>query len=210
MVSRIHLTLLIGIAAGIWATLLYFSGISVPLDYIRPLPTVIGILTILFLIFDRWLWKLSFFYPWFVSMPNLSGAWKGQIISTWIDKKTGQQISPIDAVLIIYQTYSSLNLRMITKESKSDLLSGNFIQNNVGPQKIAGIYNNIPNILVRERSPIHYGGLLLEIHKGKNTILEGEYWTDRDTKGVLKFEKHLEKKFDSFDSACAAFQKRCN
>lgn len=95
---------------------------------------------------------------------------------------------------------------MITKESKSDLLSGNFLQNEAGPKKIAGIYNNIPNIMVRERSPIHYGGLLLEIHSEGNPLLEGEYWTDRGTKGTLKFDTRLNKKFDNYDHALSNFQ----
>lgn len=201
MIPRLHLTTLIGIAAVIWAFFLLLSGVTLTKELFDPFSKVIGVLVIVLFIFDKWLWKLSFFHPWFVSSPDISGTWRGKIVSSWIDDKTGELIEPIDAFLVIYQTFSSINIQLITKESKSDLLSGNFIQNVTKPKKIAGIYNNIPNILSRERSPIHYGGLLLEIHTGDRTTLEGEYWTDRNTKGILKFDKRVKKFVNSYDSA---------
>jgi hypothetical protein len=206
MISRLQLSTLIGIIAALWAFLLILAGNSITMDFFRPLSTVTGILVILLLIFDKWLWKLSILHPWFVSIPDVSGTWNGKIISSWKDEKTGNPIEPIDAFLVIYQTYSSINIRMITKESKSDLLSGNIVQNQAGPDKIAGIYNNIPDLLVRDKSPIHYGGLLLEIHTGERTVLEGEYWTDRDTKGTLRFDKRMKKRCDDFDSALSLLQ----
>jgi hypothetical protein len=206
MISRSHLTALIVTAGIIYSILLLISGVSVTTDYLRPIPSVIGILAIVLLIFDKWIWKFPFLYPWFISTPDVSGTWKGQIISSWEDDKTEIPVEPIDAFLVIYQTFSSINIRMVTKESKSDLLSGNIIHNQAGPDKIAGIYNNIPNILIRERSPIHYGGLLLEIYNGEQTNLEGEYWTDRNTKGTLRFNKRVKKTCDNFSNALYLFE----
>lgn len=206
MISRLHLTTLIGLIVGIWTIFLILADISITREFFDPFSKVVGIIVIVLLMFDKWLWKLSFLHPWFVSKPNISGTWRGKIISLWSDPKTGEPIEAIDAFLVIYQTFSSINIRMITKESKSDLLSGNFIRNEAGPQKIAGIYNNIPNLMIRERSPIHYGGLLLEIHTDGNTLLEGEYWTDRDTKGTLKFDIRVNKHFDNYDNALLNFQ----
>jgi len=206
MIPRLHLTTLIGIIFGIWAFFMILSGIAITSDFFKPFSLVVGIVGIVLLLFDKWLWKFPIIHSLFVPFPDVSGTWKGKIVSSWINKETGEPVQPIDAFLIIYQTYSNLNIRMITKESKSDLLSGNFISNNAGPHKIAGVYNNIPNIMIRERSPIHYGGLLLEIHNSEKLILEGEYWTDRDTKGSLLFDKNVKKTFDNFDSALSAFQ----
>jgi len=182
------------------------GGIPITNDFFRPFSFVVGIVGILLLLFDKWLWKLPVIHSLFVPFPDVSGTWKGQIVSSWKDAKTGEQREPIDAFLVIYQTYSSINIRMITKESKSDLLSGNIIQNQSGSDKIAGIYNNFPNLLIRDKSPIHYGGLLLEINNGEKTILEGEYWTDRDTKGTLRFDIRMKKICDNFDSALSLLQ----
>jgi len=206
MIPRLHLTTLIGVIFGIWAFFMILSGIAITSEFFKPFSLIVGIVGIILFLFDKLLWKFPIIHSLFVPFPDVSGTWRGQIISTWKNEKTGEPIEPIDAFLVIYQTYSSLNIRMITKESKSDLLSGNIIQNQAGPDKIAGIYNNIPNILVRDKSPIHYGGLLLEIHNGEKTVLEGEYWTDRDTKGTLRFDKRMKNTCDDFNSALSLLQ----
>jgi hypothetical protein len=206
MISRLHLTTLIGVVFGVWAFFMILSGIAVTREFFKPFSLIVGIVGIILLLFDKLLWKFPIIHLLFVSFHDVSGTWKGQIISTWKDEKTGEMIPPIDAFLVIHQTYSTLNLRMITKESKSNLLSGNFIPNDAGPQKIAGIYNNIPNLSVRDKNPIHYGGLLLEIHIGEKTILEGEYWTDRDTKGTLRFDKRVRKTSDNYANALSLFE----
>ena len=206
MIQRLQLTTLIGITAIIWGFFLLAAGYPLTKDLFDPFSKVVGFLVIVLFIFDRWLWKLPIVHAIFVPFSDVSGTWKGQIISSWIDEKTGKPIDPIDAFLVIYQTYSSINIQMITKDSKSDLLSGNIIQNSSGPEKIAGIYNNTPNLLVREKSPIHFGGLLLEIQTGEKTILNGEYWTDRGTKGTLHFDKRMKKTCDNFDNAVSLLQ----
>jgi len=206
MIPRLQLTTLIGIAALIWAFFLLISGFPLTKEFFDPFSKVIGVLVIVLFIFDKWLWKFPILHPWFVSFPDISGTWKGKIISSWIDDETGEQIEPIDAFLVIHQTFSSINIQMITHESKSDLLTGNFILNGTNTKKIAGIYNNVPNLLSREKSPIHYGGLLLEIHTAGSENLEGEYWTGRNTKGILKFDLRVNKIFDNFDSALTNFQ----
>lgn len=206
MIPRIQLTTLIGVIFGIWAFFMLFTGIPITSEFFKPFSLVVGIVGILLIIFDKWLWMIPVLYPWFVSTPDLSGTWNGKIISSWIDVKTGEPIPSIDAFLVIYQTYSSINIRLITRESKSDLLSGNFIQNASGPTKIAGVYNSIPNSLLRDSSPIHYGGLLLEVHNGEKIILDGEYWTDRNTKGTLYLDKRMKKTCDNFESALSLLQ----
>jgi len=207
MIQRLHLTTLIGVTAIIWGFFLLAAGYPLTKDLFDPFSKVVGMLVIVLFLFDRWLWKLPIIHAIFVPFSDVSGTWKGQIISSWKDEKTGNSIEPIDAFLVIFQTYSFINIRMITKESKSDLLSGNIIQSPAGPEKIAGVYDNIPNLSVREKSPIHFGGLLLEIQTGDNTILNGEYWTDRGTKGTLHFDKRMKKTFDNFDSAVTLFQR---
>ena len=206
MIPRLHLTTFIGLIFGLWAIFMILAGFQITSDFFRPFSLVVGAVGILLLLFDKWLWKFPIIHPIFVPFPDISGTWRGQITSLWKDETTGKQIPPIDAFLVVHQTYSSLNLRMITKESRSDLLSGKIIPNRSGPHKIAGIFENIPNIMVRDRSPIHYGGILLEFHKGILPVLEGEYWTDRDSKGYLKFENNLKKSFDNYDNALLAYR----
>jgi len=86
------------------------------------------------------------------------------------------------------------------------LLSGNFIQEGLGSRKIAGIYKSEPNVMRRDGDPMHYGGLLLEVCSCSDACLEGEYWTDRNTKGTLRFDQRVPKIIDNYDLAHLHFQ----
>ena len=48
-----------------------------------------------------------------------------------------------------------------------------------------GVYSNEPKHSIRNRSPIHYGTLKLNIIGNPVTALSGHYWTDRGTQGEL-------------------------
>lgn len=46
-------------------------------------------------------------------------------------------------------------------------------------------YANTPKLGLRRGSPPHLGGAALTIFGEPPTRIEGEYWTDRDSKGTL-------------------------
>lgn len=189
MVSRFHLTTITLIAAGIWALLLLLQGTSVTAAFFRPLSNVLGIIVVLLSLFDKWGWRLRLLRPWFLIVPDLNGVWKGRLVSNWTDPQTRQRIPPIDATIDIRQTFSSIQLRLKTNESESELLSGGLVRKADGTYQVVGVYRNTPQLLLRERSPIHHGGLILDVIGNPPSALRGEYWTDRNTQGELRFEE---------------------
>lgn len=75
-----------------------------------------------------------------------------------------------------------------------------------GIYRIAGIYRNEPRVeLQGERSEIHHGSLLLEVHGTPPTSMEGHYWTDRGTQGTMIIADRKRKIFDNFKATSAAF-----
>jgi hypothetical protein len=54
-----------------------------------------------------------------------------------------------------------------------------------GTYRVTGVYRNEPKLSVRERSPIHYGALVLDVLGDPAKDLAGHYWTDRSTRGEL-------------------------
>ena len=206
MISRLHLTVLIVVAAIVWGTVLILEGVSVSASWFKPIGAVVGALMIILLVFDKWLWKLRFLYPWFVSIPKLNGTWKGTLLSSWKNPETEQTVPPIEAYIAIRQTFSTLNIRLMTKESHSVQLAGDFIKKG-GVHVLAGTYRNEPNILIQDRSPIHHGGLKLNVQGKKNIRLEGHYWTDRSpvqTKGTMRFIARSSTMFDDYERASKA------
>lgn len=204
MITNIQLSTLVFIMAIIWGILLMLQGTPLSIDLFKPFSNVTGVLVILLAFFDKWAWHWRIFYPWLVSTPYIDGTWKGKIHSNWVNPKTKPKIESIDAYLVIRQKFSKVHARLITKESNSELLAGEIIKNSDETWQFVSAYRNTPKMMIRERSPIHHGAMILSI-KGQPPIgLDGQYWTDRNTQGEITFSGFNKKKFEDFSSASTA------
>lgn len=201
MISRQHLTTLLGLTAILWGALLLIGGMHPALSLAGPFPTVVGVLSILLGLFDKWLWRIPWLHPWFVSTPNVRGTWQGEIIPSGMDLETDQPYRSIRGYLVIRQTYSSISIRLITQESSSELLAGSIAESIDKLYTIFGTYRNTPRLKRRDESPIHYGGLFLDVRGVPADSLDGQYWTDRSTRGELHFHKRDKAIIQSFEQA---------
>ena len=198
--SRLHLGAFLFVAALIWGLLLIVSGVSVSLAWLKPIGIVVGALSVVVACFDRWIWRLRLLHPWFVSIPDINGTWKGTLNSSWTKDGSGSSAPSIPAYLCVRQTFSAVRMRLMTKESASELLIGNVSKDGTAVL-VVGVYRNTPDVLLRDRSPIHYGAILLHVQGDASMRLEGEYWTDRDTKGRMRFASVSPEHFDDFERA---------
>ncbi len=206
MASRIHVTTLVLVAAAIWALLLVFQGVAVTPEFFTPLGVVVGVLVLLLTAFETFLWRLPWLHPWFVSVPNIRGTWRGSLVSISTDSTTGQRPPAIETYVSIHQTFSSIQIRLMTNESSSSLLSGSIAGTPDGNYEISGVYRNTPRIGVRDRSPVHHGAILLGVIGSPPSALNGEYWTNRGTKGELRLESRIAKLSHDFDEARQHFR----
>ena len=176
---------LVGLIVVIWAVVLLVQGHPVPLDYLKAFSYVITGVSFSLLLWERWLWSLRMFRPWLTTRPDLRGTWKGHLVSSWVDPNTQRGRGEIETYLVIRQTYSTIDVRLLTAESGSVSLSANIVADGEGIHVVAVVYRNTPRALLRERSPIGHGGMLLYVRGTPIHQLDGEYWTDRETKGEL-------------------------
>lgn len=208
-----QIQVLIYILATIWAIILAFDGIMpFTLAFYKPMTLVTAIGIILIGVFDKWLWKWNILRPWFVKMPNISGTWKASIDSNYINPETQEPQKNIEAYFIIKQTFSSIKIRLLTNESSSDLLGGELVEDkNNSRYSITGVYFNEPKQSKRSDSPMHYGALFCKIIINNNNILlEGEYWTSRNSQGEIKFQKRIKEHCSSFNECISAFTDNAN
>jgi hypothetical protein len=203
MISRIQLSTLLALSAIIWGIALILNGVSVSPDLAKPFSIVLGAVSLALGLFEKWVWRLPLLHPWFVSRPNLRGTWAGKVIPFGVDLQSQEPIPPIQAYLVIRQTFSSISIRLITLESDSELLAGSIIESADGLNAVFATYRNTPRLQVRDQSPMHYGGLLLRVNGDPPKALHGQYWTDRNTRGELQFEFRANKFAVSFDEAAA-------
>lgn len=201
MLSRLHLSALLLVAAALWGGMLVFEGVAVSGRWFRPFSTVVGVVLLLLVAFDLWAWRLRFLQGWFVPRPDLRGTWRVELHSDWTDPTTNQIVGPIAAYLVVRQTFSTLSLRMLTPESSSELVAAEISKAVDGTYRLAAVYRNEPKLSIRDRSPIHYGAIVLDVQGDPVTDLVGHYWTDRSTRGQLKTIGRDVRLFSSFERA---------
>src|SRR5207244_11924970 len=98
------------------------------------------------------------------TFPDLSGTWRGQLLSTWKDPTTGQGVAPIPITIWIRQGLFSTSIKLRTGESSSHstrcLLEAD---PEAGRFRFWYSYDNTPQAEFRHRSARHEGVGWLEL-----------------------------------------------
>ena len=191
-------------AVAFWAIVLLVTGQKLSSDLLRPLSTVTSGVVLLSIAFELWLWKLPFLHGWLVKRPVLTGTWRAELRSNWKDP-TGAVIPPVEGYVVIRQTFLNLSLRLLTKESSSHLVGTEIVCSVDGLYCVSGVYRNEPRYQDRSHSEIHFGAVWLQVIDTPAQMLEGHYWTDRNTAGEMLLTDRQPTKFQDFQSAQAYY-----
>ncbi len=186
-----------------WAAALYLGNRALTPDQFKSFSTYLPIVPVLALAFDKYLWRVRIKGHGIVSTPVLVGTWKGKLTSSYRSPGSMEPAGSIDAYLVVHQTFSSIQVMLMTEQSCSTLLSGSIRTEAGEPSQVMGIYRNTPGLRFRDSSRIHFGAVVLSVSGTASTILRGEYWTDRDTKGELVFDTHDKRGYKSFKDAAS-------
>lgn len=184
----------------LWSATLALRGVDVELSWLTLLGGVAGVIVVLVLFFDHYLWRTAA-ARWLARRRVLRGTWRGTLTSTWKDGDSGASPGPLEAYLAVDQTYSDVQMTLLTRESKSRSVTASFDDPARGQCVLSGIYLNTPDLLIQDRSRIHRGAIMLEVSGRPARRLAGFYFTDRDTKGELAFDGYASKLYDDFDEA---------
>ena len=170
----------LAIYAGLYLLLI---GIRQPtlIELLKLVPTTVTLELLVVLAFKKWIWKWKILHPWFVVIPDLSGKWEGTLHYIWNGKEGDR-----DTNLTIIQSFNHIVVKLETIESSSRSVAASFdIDERRGIYDLYYTYINEPLITIQDRSKIHYGTTRLSFDLNENTTIRGEYWTSRDTKGVM-------------------------
>lgn len=197
MISRLQISGILLVAAGIWGVALLLAGVPVTAAWFKPFSVVVGALVLILSAADKWLWRIRWLRPWLFNMPDLNGTWKVAI------RPIAPESSPqkVGAYMVIRQTFSTISLRLLTAESRSETLSAHVVRRDDGTYSLAAVYRNTTRLQVRERSPLHHGALLLDVHGDPPDSLAGQYWTDRLSQGELVLSARNATLAHSFEQA---------
>jgi hypothetical protein len=202
--SRPVIQAIIAIAVIVWAAGLTLQGVAVDSSWLRWFGLAVGAATLVLMAFDRWLWRLPPVRR-ATGRADLSGTWGGEFRSTWADGTTPAVGQPREAYLVVRQTYSKISVCLLTEESHSNSIVASLESPKEQAARLTYTYTNVPRLLMQDRSRIHHGSAFLDVHGAGPDLLEGCYWTSRDTKGELRFDQHLRRLHTEFLGARAAF-----
>lgn len=207
MLTRLHISSFIALTIAVWLIALWVQGMPVlSIEFIKPFSIVVGAITFIAMIVNKYAWSWRIFRGWYVNRPDLRGTWKVELKSNWVNPETNEGVPPIIGYAVIRQSLTSLSLRLMTKESRSKLIAHSIEKEDDGLFRLAAIYRNEPKIeLQGDRSEIHHGSFSLEVHGTPVESMEGHYWTDRGTKGSMTLTEKKTKLFDTYEQALSNY-----
>ena len=144
-------------------------------------------LVVLFTLWDRWAWRWKAFVG-HSGIPDLNGTWLGEYVAEWVDDHDDRGTKTSSAVLFISQNFTTLSVTLITEESKSYSLLSHVTRLESGEYRVNYEYANTPLSKFRQTLPNHLGSAQLTIASARGAELVGEYWTNRMSRGTLRFE----------------------
>lgn len=169
-----------------YAAALYLSGVHIQAGWKQALSYLPTVLTLLLTLWDIWLWRQPPFHR-FVQRPLLLGTWQVWLKPTAESHiPSGGNRGPIEAYVVIDQSYWSITIRQYTAESHSDSKAYVWTGEEGGARSLIFVYANTPKHEFEARSRAHLGTTLLDIVGVKPEALTGCYFTDRYTKGDME------------------------
>lgn len=140
------------------------------------------IILVLFSFVWRYLWQwIPKLNEWL--FPDINGLWDVEIHWIWQEKK-GVKHGEVH----IKQNIFTLSMELFTDESESETLVVQPKKNSEsGRLHLYYIYRNEPKSTTPLES--HIGTAILKFPPQNTSLLEGNYFTDRNTKGVLKLKR---------------------
>ena len=207
--TRLHISVFLALTVLAWALVLVVEGTPFSREHLTPFGTVVSLLVMLSLAFERVLWHQRHLH-WFFHRPDLRGTWCVELQADWVNPGTREPTPLIVCYMGVTQTLSTLQMHLMTPESESWFIADRIraSPNGLGYQ-IVGVYTNKPQMNLRGvRSEMHQGALILDSHgpNARPETLTGEYWTDRKTTGRMTFTRRIPTVITRFDAADLAFR----
>lgn len=185
----------------IWISILLLTKTPLEINWeaLKKLPDVVTVYVLLAFVFAKWLWRWPIFKDWLVPFPDLEGTWQGELVSKSPNSPAGTTQNRIPVVLVVRQSFSSINCVLYSRESESYSTAGQ-IDDSTGIVRLNYNYTNRPKAAIRDRSAIHDGAASLRVISLPEFALEGEYWTSRCTAGDISLKYRSRELLDDFPS----------
>lgn len=190
----------ISIASVIAILYLSVSGKPTLKEILRGVSFGVTTATTFWLLYNNWLWKFIPFNK-LINRPNLNGTWKGVLVSDW-KNDNGEGVPPKEIFIVIRQNFLNLHITSFTDNFMGvSYVESLLIDKEKGVKKVIYIYKKETSDLGKQES--NEGTCELRIIQNDKR-LEGKYWTNIKTNGVLKLEKLLDSHIETYSEGVKA------
>ena len=166
--------------------LLLYESIEGLLVIFRTAATSVSIVVLFWGLYFKWLWKCSLFKR-LLYRPNISGTWKGSLASDWKDEKD-LPIQPKVFFIVIRQNFLNTSLTTFTDNFLGVSYAENLLLDDLrGEKKLVYLYRKDTADVGMQES--NEGACELRIDERLPMNMEGRYWSNIKTKGVIKVFK---------------------
>jgi hypothetical protein len=187
--------LVIGLAAALWLGVALALKAPVDASWLKPAGVVMSAVVLLLLGFDRWAWR---WLPTSVmKRPKLHGTWKATL--EW-KADDGDGIESKPCFLVVRQTFSTVTVDLLTEVASSQSRSAAIREDN-GRCSLWFSYWAAAGALHRDGNAPHRGAAQLVIATKPRTRLEGDYWTERQTRGRIVADAHTAHVYEDYVGA---------
>ena len=168
------------------ASFAWFLGalLGPELSWLLSAPSMPAFFSAAYWAFDRYVWRLDILRKiGFVNVPNLDGAWKGEVRSSHGGDGSLQSVS-----VVIHQRWSKMTIRLATEHSRShSTLAAIKTDDTVNPE-LTYLYLNEPNQDAQKTMEAHRGTAILEL---SGEALVGSYYSGRGRRemGTITLER---------------------
>lgn len=181
--------LLVSVSVALTSTINYFFNINGIVLSV----TGFSIFGLVFLLFDKFIWKWSLLYRLgIIKTPNLNGIWEGTFSSSYHDFKT-----EMPACIEIKQTWTQICILGKFNQSKSYSISANLEVNNGARIVLRYVYQN-KNRVVKSKGTMgpHSGITTLDFCLNGKGSSEGKYYNEPPQNvnfGELRLKRQIKK-----------------
>ncbi len=152
---------------------------TIEVSYWISIPSVFGVFGFLYLIFNEWLWRISFMHKIkLVRVPVIAGEWTGTLKSSYDNFQANKNIR-----IIVYQTWTEILIVLETESSTSYSHSASIFTSNPHCYTLTYEYVNNPIPAALHTMHMHIGTTTLEKNEKSNEMV-GCYYSGRDRNNV--------------------------